>query len=128
MVGQVLTCTACQVSLVSQEQCREHYRTEFHTYNLKRKLVDLPPVSSEVFDAKVAESQLAPSPAYQSKCATCHKTFGSQKVYETHMASRKHRDAEAKQRTYVDRPETGEVGTPSTSCVFCNAVSSDIET
>lgn len=121
-----ITCTACLVNLDSQDQCRDHYRSDFHTYNLKRKLVDLPPVTFEVFEAKRAEVQVAPAPAYQSKCQTCHKTFSTQKVYEAHMASRKHRETELKQQARTERP-VGEVGTALTTCVFCNVVCSELE-
>ena len=35
---------------------RHHYRSDFHRYNLKRKVVGLPPVTEQLFNEKVAGS------------------------------------------------------------------------
>lgn len=127
MEGQLLTCTACLVGLDSQDSCREHYRSDFHTYNLKRKLVSLPPVTIEMFEAKRAEASVAPATAYQNKCATCNKSFGSEKVYEAHMASKKHKEVMQRQQARTERAPAQEEVTPLTGCVFCNGVASDVE-
>mmetsp|Transcript_14903 Transcript_14903/g.27538 ORF Transcript_14903/g.27538 Transcript_14903/m.27538 type:complete len:323 (-) Transcript_14903:43-1011(-) len=126
MEAPLLTCTACTITLDSQDKCRDHYKSDFHTYNLKRKLVSLPPVTIEVFEAKKAEARVAQVPSYQSKCSTCNKTFSSEKVYEDHMTSKKHRTVLQKQQTRPERTETEE-GSPLTTCVFCNAVAAELE-
>lgn len=46
------TCLACQVAFESAEGQRIHYRSDWHRYNLKRKVADLPPVSREQFQQK----------------------------------------------------------------------------
>lgn len=46
------TCLACQVAFESAEGQRIHYRSDWHRYNLKRKVADLPPVSLEQFQQK----------------------------------------------------------------------------
>ncbi|AGO13664.1 AaceriAGL211Cp [[Ashbya] aceris (nom. inval.)] len=43
-------CTACDVQVDSAASVREHYKSDFHKYNLKRKLNQLAPVSLEEFD------------------------------------------------------------------------------
>jgi pre-60S factor REI1 len=48
----IYTCLACQVAFKSGEGQRTHYRSEWHRYNLKRKVVSLPPVTSEQFNSK----------------------------------------------------------------------------
>lgn len=41
------TCISCHVVFKEANIQREHYRTDWHRYNLKRKVVDLPPVTAE---------------------------------------------------------------------------------
>eukprot|EP01090_Pellita_catalonica_P003459 TRINITY_DN13130_c0_g1_i1.p1 TRINITY_DN13130_c0_g1~~TRINITY_DN13130_c0_g1_i1.p1 ORF type:complete len:349 (-),score=55.52 TRINITY_DN13130_c0_g1_i1:773-1819(-) len=49
------TCITCRLVFDAFDDQRNHYRTAWHAFNLKRKVSKLPPVSSEIFDAKVAE-------------------------------------------------------------------------
>jgi len=37
----------------SSKDQRIHYKSDIHRFNLKRKVVDLPPVTPEVFEQKV---------------------------------------------------------------------------
>lgn len=46
------TCLACQVAFESADGQRIHYRSDWHRYNLKRKVADLPPVTLEQFQQK----------------------------------------------------------------------------
>ena len=46
------TCLACQVAFESAEGQRTHYRSDWHRYNLKRKVAELPPVSNSQFQRK----------------------------------------------------------------------------
>lgn len=41
------TCISCHVAFKEASIQREHYKTDWHRYNLKRKVVDLPPVTAE---------------------------------------------------------------------------------
>jgi len=49
----VYTCITCRVSFVDGDLQRGHYKTDWHRYNLKRKVADLPPVSADTFQQKV---------------------------------------------------------------------------
>jgi hypothetical protein len=51
--SQLFTCLACQVVFPTAESQRVHYVTDWHRYNLKRKVAELPPVTSEVYNQKV---------------------------------------------------------------------------
>ncbi|KAJ1871105.1 pre-60S factor rei1, partial [Coemansia sp. S17] len=53
----LFTCIACQVAFYSAEQQRTHYRSDWHRYNLKRKVADLPPVTAESFAQRVISQQ-----------------------------------------------------------------------
>ncbi len=47
------TCLACQVQFKSADEQRDHYHTDWHRYNLKRKVAELPPVSAENFAQRI---------------------------------------------------------------------------
>jgi pre-60S factor REI1 len=49
----LFTCMACQVAFRSGEGQRNHYRSDWHRYNLKRKVADLPPIALAQFDQKL---------------------------------------------------------------------------
>ena len=43
--GSDLKCPTCLVSFQALQQHKDHYKSDFHRYNLKRKMVKLVPVS-----------------------------------------------------------------------------------
>lgn len=49
---QLFTCITCHVGFREAEDQRAHYRTEWHRYNLKRKVADMRPVSQGDFEAR----------------------------------------------------------------------------
>ncbi|GAV28756.1 hypothetical protein PMKS-002231 [Pichia membranifaciens] len=51
------TCLSCQIQFPSTELQRTHMKTEWHRYNLKRRVAQLAPVSNETFQLKVAHSK-----------------------------------------------------------------------
>jgi len=105
-----LTCLACRTVFPSSEQQRNHYQTEWHRYNLKRKIVELHPVSQEEFELKrlAAEKQKAvttnnrgarrtsvPTEEFdpdrqQLRYVVCNKNFQSTKAITTHLKSNRH--------------------------------------
>jgi len=60
----VMTCIACKLEFVDNGLMREHYKSDYHRFNLKRKSAGLPSVSQVLFDEKVA---LAANPKQTSK-------------------------------------------------------------
>lgn len=48
------TCLSCQIQFASTDLQRMHMKTEWHRYNLKRRVAQLAPVSNEIFQVKVA--------------------------------------------------------------------------
>jgi len=57
MSQAIYTCITCHIAFDDAELQRSHYKTDWHRYNLKRKVVALPPVSAENFAEKVANQQ-----------------------------------------------------------------------
>lgn len=53
------TCNTCGLSFPTAELQRLHMKTDWHRYNLKRRVASLPPISSEVFAEKVLQQQTA---------------------------------------------------------------------
>ncbi|KAG5418423.1 REH1 [Candida metapsilosis] len=52
------TCNTCGIKFISADLQRQHMKTEWHRYNLKRKVAQLPPITSETFAEKILSSKL----------------------------------------------------------------------
>ncbi|KAG7660733.1 REI1 [[Candida] subhashii] len=50
----MFTCTTCDLQFPTPEDQRTHMKGEWHRYNLKRRVAQLPPISEELFNSKVA--------------------------------------------------------------------------
>lgn len=93
------TCITCRVAFLDSNLQRSHYKTDWHRYNLKRKVVDLPPVTAEEFQKRVLaqrEANAEQEKPDSAHCDVCKKHFSTQNSYVTHVQSRKHREALAK--------------------------------
>jgi pre-60S factor REI1 len=71
-------------------------RSDWHRYNLKRRVTSLPPISSEVFTEKVLTAQAsttaaASKAAYEKTCTVCARTYFSENAYQNHVGSQKHK-------------------------------------
>lgn len=49
---QVLSCSCCRVTFPSIQQQREHYKLDWHRYNLKQSLLSKVPIGEEEFNSK----------------------------------------------------------------------------
>ncbi|KAF9094547.1 hypothetical protein BGX29_009455 [Mortierella sp. GBA35] len=96
-IGQATTCLACGIRLPSLETQQLHHKSDWHTYNLKRKMVGLPPVPSEVFAQLVNASreQANPEDVPQPECVPCGKKYLSFQAYDNHLQSKKHKQIAA---------------------------------
>lgn len=48
-------CSTCRVFLLSLDEQRAHFQTPFHTFNVRRKIVGMVPVSFAQFQEKLHE-------------------------------------------------------------------------
>ncbi|XP_068787553.1 cytoplasmic 60S subunit biogenesis factor ZNF622 isoform X2 [Struthio camelus] len=93
------TCITCRVAFKDADVQRAHYKTDWHRYNLKRKVADMPPVTAENFQERVlaqravAEEQNKVTATY---CTVCSKRFATFNAYENHLKSKKHLELEKK--------------------------------
>ncbi|KAJ1725240.1 pre-60S factor rei1 [Coemansia erecta] len=97
----LFTCMACQVAFYSADQQRSHYRTDWHRYNLKRKVAELPSITAESFAQRVLAQQAKTledekKKGFSAECTVCRKSYGSENGFKNHLESKKHKEAEAK--------------------------------
>ncbi|KAJ4988004.1 pre-60s factor [Stagonosporopsis vannaccii] len=87
---QLWPCSSCRLSFGTGDLQREHMKSPWHVYNLKRRIASLPPISLSVFEDQIQTSVKSPktiehhvrpqkseeehtSPPYQ--CLFCSLTF-----------------------------------------------------
>lgn len=107
----VFTCITCRVSFADSDIQRRHYKTDWHRYNLKRKVAEMPPVTAEVFQQKVLAQKAEVEAQQQSKtkslhCQLCNKTFSSENAFSNHLSSKKHKDVEANKANKAKKQES----------------------
>ncbi|KAL3437282.1 C2H2 type zinc-finger-domain-containing protein [Aspergillus tetrazonus] len=95
------TCNTCFVAFRSSDGQRDHMRTDWHLYNMKRRVASLPPVSQEIFNekvlaAKASSNAAAAKASFEKTCVACQKTFYSENSYQNHVKSSKHKAREAR--------------------------------
>lgn len=105
------TCITCRVAFRDLEIQRQHYKSDWHRYNLKRKVAELPPVSVEEFQKRVIaqrgkEDQLKNH--QQTSCKICHKNFNSKNQFEIHMTSKKHKEQASRKQVEQQADEEDE--------------------
>jgi len=98
--GVQYTCITCTVGFQNAELQRDHYKTDWHRYNLKRKVASLPPVTKADFDGRLAKHAADQAKANRINsndyCVACSKNFATNKAYDNHIKSKKHVEAAKK--------------------------------
>lgn len=114
MSDRQIICTSCRIQFSSVDLYKPHLLTEFHTYNTKRRMANLDPISEELFQAKKACKQhlhrmfnacIEVALNNQSmnnsqmtdnlwKCEPCKKTFKSKEQLEQHKGAKLHKKNE----------------------------------
>lgn len=79
-----------------KDSLAEHYKSDFHKYNLKRKVTGLPPVTKEWFDARKEQlsttaTTVGPVQKFWYDPLT-KKKFSSENTYVAHVNSKKYKD------------------------------------
>ncbi|XP_008819990.1 zinc finger protein 622 [Nannospalax galili] len=100
------TCITCRVAFRDAEMQRAHYKTDWHRYNLRRKVAGMAPVTAEGFQERVraqravAEEESKGTATY---CTVCSKKFATFNAYDNHLRSRRHVELEKKAVQAVSR-------------------------
>jgi len=92
------TCVTCRVQYGDGEAQRLHYKSDWHRYNLKRKVASLPPVTESVFSEKSSKLATTNKTSAENsstilRCALCNKNFATQNSLQSHLSSKKHKEA-----------------------------------
>ena len=79
-----------------KDSLAQHYKSDFHKYNLKRKVTGLPPVTKEWFDARKEQlsttvTTVRPGQKLWYDPLT-KKKFSSENTYVAHVNSKKYKD------------------------------------
>ncbi|KAG7965824.1 hypothetical protein I3843_08G020000 [Carya illinoinensis] len=89
-----LTCNGCNKEFADDAEQKLHYKSEWHRYNLKRKVAGVPGVTEALFlGRQVAlaqeRGQSNETPMLYS-CGLCGKGYRSSKAHAQHLKSRSH--------------------------------------
>ncbi|KAK9983979.1 hypothetical protein SO802_033504 [Lithocarpus litseifolius] len=89
-----LTCNACNKEFIDDTEQKLHYKSEWHRYNLKRKVAGVPGVTEALFVARQTalaqeKGQSSETPMLYS-CGLCGKGYRSSKAHAEHLKSRNH--------------------------------------
>ncbi|WVR04396.1 hypothetical protein IAU60_001398 [Kwoniella sp. DSM 27419] len=106
----MFTCISCRVAFETAAEQRAHFSTDWHRYNMKRRVANLPPVPADAFNEKVIERREQNAVRTDPRslvCESCNKNFSSENAFRTHVQSKKHRDREASRLSVATqaRPE-----------------------
>nr|XP_057937720.1 tRNA endonuclease ANKZF1 isoform X2 [Doryrhamphus excisus] len=58
-VSDKMVCLACRCSFINREEQMEHYKLDWHRFNLRLKMSGLPPVTTEEFERKTGDGDLS---------------------------------------------------------------------
>ncbi|KAK9741623.1 hypothetical protein RND81_03G118000 [Saponaria officinalis] len=89
-----LTCNACNKEFINDSDQKLHYKSEWHRYNLKRKVAGVPGVTEALFVARQSalseeKNKLNETPMLYS-CGLCGKGYRSSKAHAQHLNSKSH--------------------------------------
>ena len=152
-----MMCNHCLYVSKTYEEMKEHYKSEFHKYNLNRVTMNLAPLSFEdykrkkdFFMKKLEEKQKTEEvlklQTQNLYCDICSKKFNSQKKLEEHLISKTHLKNKAKKDEQKKTKEE-DISTSSTNeikeaknqepekttlddityCLFCNFKSDNLK-
>ena len=82
MSSPTFTCITCRVAFADADLQRSHYKTDWHRYNLKRKVANLPHVTAEGFNQRV----LAQRAQVSDFTLLYHYLFGPSALYTKHIS------------------------------------------
>ncbi len=141
-----MMCNHCLYVSQTYEEMKEHYKSEFHKYNLNRVTMNLVPLSfeeykrkKEFFTKKMEEKKKIEENLKKQTsnlyCEVCNKKFNSRKKLDDHLVSKTHLKNRAKKEE-DKKEEKKEISTSShenkklepdkttlddiTICLFCN--------
>ena len=91
------TCLVCGIAFSISEQQRTHHSSDWHKYNLKRKMNGLASVGAQEFQQKVEQKKKSTTTnnivtELVYACQPCAKQYSSENAFQVHTRSKKHMD------------------------------------
>ncbi|WWC87189.1 uncharacterized protein L201_002075 [Kwoniella dendrophila CBS 6074] len=141
----MFTCISCRVAFETAAEQRSHFSTDWHRYNMKRRVANLPPVAAESFNEKVLErreqnavrtdprslscascSPSSPSPVNSSNPPPVSQApSDSQPVDE--LSSAEGTDGEEEDGDFAARIAKARRRIQPTDCLFCASISPNVQ-
>lgn len=113
------TCNTCGVKFINAELQRQHMKTEWHRYNLKRRVAGLPSISAGVFAEKILSlKHLAKNEnedEYGFYVATRKKKNGERQLTKKFLKSQKNRGRAEEVKLIIDGAREASPATSLTS-------------
>ncbi|CAG7866410.1 unnamed protein product [Brassica rapa] len=89
-----LACNSCNKEFEDDAEQKLHYKSEWHRYNLKRKIAGVPGVTEALFNARQAALAQERIKSVEAPmlytCGLCDKAYRSSKAHEQHLKSKSH--------------------------------------
>eukprot|EP00250_Pteridium_aquilinum_P004005 c14259_g1_i1 orf=498-1742(-) len=87
-------CNTCNAEFLDDKDQKSHYRSDWHQYNLKRKLAGAHGVSEALFilrlETLAAEKRRLDAEHLLYTCSVCNKEYRSSKAHAQHLRSKLH--------------------------------------
>lgn len=147
-LSHAFICNHCSYEFKSKEDMKEHYKSQYHLYNLHRVTMQLNPVTYDEFQKRKATLEKASSLKNNEKtekqtsqsgtnnyCVPCSKSFASMNKLDEHLKTKSHkqREVEKKELSQVKR-DSEEKKEPTKTpidnyliCFICNQQTSHID-
>ncbi|KAF8786994.1 Cytoplasmic 60S subunit biogenesis factor like protein [Argiope bruennichi] len=106
-----LTCLSCNVVFSVPELHQEHYKSDWHRYNLKRRLAELPSITKEEFEKRAESTKeiQGNDKRLSLRCDVCNKHFSTENAKNNHLKSKKHLDSLSEFAKDKDKKSSKEV-------------------
>ena len=114
-----LVCNHCSYEFINYNDMKEHYKSQYHLYNLHRVTMQLNPVTYEEFQKKKALLEKAKTTVKQGKqeeiapvtnfCQLCSKSFGSLNKLNEHLSSKSHKKREQEKEKDSKEPNNEKI-------------------
>ncbi|CAA7015240.1 unnamed protein product [Microthlaspi erraticum] len=89
-----LTCNACNMEFEDEAERNLHYKSDWHRYNLKRKVAGVPGVTEDLYEARQSaldqEKGKSDEAPMLYTCGICSKGYRSSQAHQQHLKSRSH--------------------------------------
>jgi len=92
--NESIVCSTCHIKFSNLLSYKVHLGTEFHSYNTKRRIAQLDPITEQIFEQKKALLQSAcesQASHIMFKCIPCNKSFKCVEQLDQHKQSKKHK-------------------------------------